>query len=50
MHLVGIDTLLILLSLGPGNHHPRDQDITMVSEPTLEVIWACIVISWPLGW
>jgi hypothetical protein len=28
MHLVGMDTLLILLSLGPGYHHPRDQDIT----------------------
>jgi hypothetical protein len=23
MQLVGMDTLLILLSLGPGNHHPR---------------------------
>jgi hypothetical protein len=29
MHLVGMDTLLILLSLGPGNHHPRGQDITI---------------------
>jgi hypothetical protein len=29
MHLVGMDTLLILLSLGPGYHHPRGQDITM---------------------
>jgi hypothetical protein len=28
MHLVGMDTLLILLSLGPRNHHPRGQDIT----------------------
>jgi hypothetical protein len=28
MHLVGMITLLILLSLGPGNHHPRGQDIT----------------------
>jgi uncharacterized membrane protein len=28
MHLVGMDTLLILLSLGPGNHHPKGQDIT----------------------
>jgi hypothetical protein len=27
MRLVGMDTLLILLSLGPGNHHPRGQDI-----------------------
>jgi hypothetical protein len=29
MHLIGVDTLLILLSLGPGNHHPRGQDITI---------------------
>jgi hypothetical protein len=29
MHLVGMITLLILLSLGPGNHHPRGQDITI---------------------
>jgi hypothetical protein len=28
MHLVDMDTLLILLSLGQGNQHPRDQDIT----------------------
>jgi hypothetical protein len=27
MHLVGMDTLLILLSLGLRNHHPRGQDI-----------------------
>jgi hypothetical protein len=30
IHLVGIDTLLILLSLGPGYHHPRGQDITVL--------------------
>jgi hypothetical protein len=30
MHLVGMITLLILLSLGPGNHHPRGQDMTVV--------------------
>jgi hypothetical protein len=24
-----MDTLLILLSLGPGYHHPRGQDITI---------------------
>src|SRR5688572_23559783 len=30
MHLVGMDTLLILLSIRPGNHHPRGQDITTV--------------------
>jgi hypothetical protein len=29
MHLVGMNTLLILLSLGPGYHHPRGQDITI---------------------
>jgi hypothetical protein len=29
MHLVSMDTLLILLSLGPGYHHPRGQDITI---------------------
>jgi hypothetical protein len=29
MHLVGMDTLLILLSLGPGYHHPRGYDITI---------------------
>jgi hypothetical protein len=27
MHLVDMDTLLILLSLGLGSHHPRGQDI-----------------------
>jgi hypothetical protein len=26
MHLIGMDTLLILLSLGLGYHHPRGQD------------------------
>jgi hypothetical protein len=35
MHLVGMDTLLILLSLGPGLHHPRGQDITMTSSIVL---------------
>jgi hypothetical protein len=29
MHLVGMDTLLILLSFGPGYNHPRGQDITI---------------------
>jgi hypothetical protein len=29
MHLIGMDTLSILLSLGPGYHHPRGQDITI---------------------
>jgi hypothetical protein len=27
MHLVGMNTLIILLSLGPEHHHPRGQDI-----------------------
>jgi hypothetical protein len=30
MHLVGMVILLILFSLGPGYHHPKDQDITLV--------------------
>jgi hypothetical protein len=29
MHLVGMDTLLIILTLGPGYHHPRGEDITI---------------------
>jgi hypothetical protein len=29
MYLVDMDTLLILLSLGLGYHHPRGQDITL---------------------
>jgi hypothetical protein len=29
MHLIGMDTLLILLNLGPGHHHPRGHDITI---------------------
>jgi hypothetical protein len=28
MHLIGMDTLLILLSFEPVYHHPRGQDIT----------------------
>jgi hypothetical protein len=28
-YLVGMDTILILLILGPGYHHPRGQDITI---------------------
>jgi hypothetical protein len=35
MHLVGVDTLLILLSLGPGYHHPMGQDITVADRPAL---------------
>jgi hypothetical protein len=30
MHLVGMDTLLILLSLGSEHHRPRGQDITVL--------------------
>jgi hypothetical protein len=30
MHLIDMSTLLILLSLGPGYHHTRGQDITLV--------------------
>jgi hypothetical protein len=37
MHLVGMDTLLILLSLGPGHHHPTGQDIT--SGETRPELW-----------
>jgi hypothetical protein len=28
-----MDTILILLSLGPGYHHPRGQDITAWALP-----------------
>jgi hypothetical protein len=41
MHLVGMDTLLILLSLGPGYHHPRGQDIT-VARPNFGGRFACL--------
>jgi hypothetical protein len=34
MHLIGMNTLLILLSIGPGNHHPRGQDITTINSPS----------------
>jgi hypothetical protein len=33
MHLIGMDILLIMLSLGPGYHHPRGQDITQTIPP-----------------
>jgi hypothetical protein len=45
MHIVGIDTILILLSLGPGLNHPRGQDITVVDlvdhrlEPVVHCLW-----------
>jgi hypothetical protein len=35
MHSVGMDILLILLSLGPENHHSRGQDITMILQIAL---------------
>jgi zinc transporter ZupT len=38
MHLVGMITLLILLSLRPGHHHPRGQDITHI-EAELNLCW-----------
>jgi hypothetical protein len=37
MHLVGMNTLLILLSLGLGYHHPRGQDITKSRGPSDEL-------------
>jgi hypothetical protein len=39
MHLVGMDTLLILLSLGPGYHHPKGQDITELFVQGLRGTW-----------
>jgi hypothetical protein len=38
IHLVGMDTLLILLSLGPRYHHPRGQDIIMWPVKTSSII------------
>jgi hypothetical protein len=48
MDLVGMDTLLILLSLGPGYHHPRGQDIT-VTHQIIHIINVNIVIMCCLG-
>jgi hypothetical protein len=48
MHLVGMGIILILLSLGPGYHHPRDDGprldgvLQVVSKPTLAVSRACV--------
>jgi hypothetical protein len=36
MHLIGMDILLILLSLGLGHHHLRAQDITHIVEDVLQ--------------
>jgi hypothetical protein len=40
MHLFGMDTLLIVLSLGLGYHHPRGQDITShpLRRPTFSLV------------
>jgi hypothetical protein len=47
MHLVGMDTLLILLSLGLGNHHRRGQDITTTSRRGIAVAsWASSPQRW----
>jgi hypothetical protein len=35
IYVVGMDIILILLSLGPGYHHPRGQDITIWAGPIL---------------
>jgi hypothetical protein len=61
MHLVGMSTLLILLSLGPGYHHPRGQDITIhpledrrprrptpIQEPPLLAMSVCLVSSYDM--
>jgi hypothetical protein len=62
MHLVGMDTLLILLSLGPEYHHPRGQDITIhplrrptsssvnpIQEPPLLATFVCLVSSYAMS-
>jgi hypothetical protein len=46
MHLVGMITLLILLSLRPENHHPRGQDIT----PTKHKYWSKRVLYYTINW
>jgi hypothetical protein len=62
MHLVGMVTLLILLSFGLGYHHPRGQDITIhppledrrsrrstpIQEPPLLVTFVCLVLSYAM--
>jgi hypothetical protein len=50
IHLVGMDTLLVLLSLGPGYHHPSDQDITLGSLSIsftytyLSILWIALTL------
>jgi hypothetical protein len=46
MHIVGMDTLLILLSLGPGYHHLRGQDIT--PQCPLIIVDGCLVLVQPI--
>jgi hypothetical protein len=45
MHLVGMDTLLILLSLRPGYHHPRGKDIYFKHSPRPTFVRSCSHIS-----
>jgi hypothetical protein len=46
MHLVGMYTLLILLSLGPGNHHPKGQDITARKSGVPASQWLLDTLAW----
>jgi hypothetical protein len=61
MHLIGMDTLLILLSLGPGYHHPRarisqstpledrrPRRSTPIQEPPLLAMSVCLVSSYAI--
>jgi hypothetical protein len=61
MHLVGMDTLLILLSLRPGHHHPgakisqstpledrRPHRSTPIQEPPLLATSVCLVSSYAM--
>jgi hypothetical protein len=51
MHLIGMDTLLILLSLGLGHYHPRGQDFTLVDFRTSRVTpKTCLVAKSDKGW
>jgi hypothetical protein len=46
MHLFGMYTLLILLSLGPGNYHPRGQDITARKSGVPASQWLLDTSAW----
>jgi hypothetical protein len=62
MHLIGMNTLLILLSLGPGYHHPRGSGYhnpppledrrprrsTPIQEPPLLAMYVCLVSSYAM--